>query len=92
MPVNNSWYAKSKLPILRPSKLIIIAVEEKSDRIRVRLTSVKDKSTEMTPELTAATHATANELLLDIQSTLEAVCCFACKIRTNVYVTNTCAF
>ncbi|CEL55853.1 putative ABC transporter ATP-binding protein YheS OS=Escherichia coli O157:H7 GN=yheS PE=3 SV=1 [Rhizoctonia solani AG-1 IB] len=53
-------------------KQLLVCEKQVAD-IEAELTSVKDKSTEMTPELTAATHATANELLLDIQSTLEAI-------------------
>ncbi|KAF8676865.1 ABC transporter [Rhizoctonia solani] len=53
-------------------KQLLVCEKQVAD-LEAELNSVKQKVTEITSELTAATHATANELISEIQGTLEAI-------------------
>ncbi|KAJ1308009.1 hypothetical protein OPQ81_002080 [Rhizoctonia solani] len=51
----------------------LLVCEKQVAELETELASVKDRRTEITPELSATTHAAANDLLLEIQTTLESI-------------------
>ncbi|KAH7341316.1 P-loop containing nucleoside triphosphate hydrolase protein [Rhizoctonia solani] len=51
----------------------LLMYEKEVVELESELNSVKNKKIEITPELTAATHTAANELLQEIQATLESI-------------------
>ncbi|KEP47757.1 ATP-binding ABC transporter [Rhizoctonia solani 123E] len=51
----------------------LLVCEKEVAELEMELALVKNKKTEFTPELAATTHAAANELLLEIQATLESI-------------------
>ncbi|CAE6512501.1 unnamed protein product [Rhizoctonia solani] len=62
----------------------LLVCEKQVAELETELASVKDKTVEITPELTASTHAAANELLLEIQGTLESIDAEAAESNARV--------
>ncbi|CAE6515674.1 unnamed protein product [Rhizoctonia solani] len=61
----------------------LLVCEKEVAELETELASVKDKS-EITPELAVTTHAAANELLLEIQTTLESINAEAAESNARV--------